>query len=83
MQAGACPSNPPFQFGYQAGAGYDLVTGIGSIDAKNLVAATAYLEENGLVVPGLVYRLLGFGRTGHLEFIAQRAPRDDAGRPAS
>jgi hypothetical protein len=41
--------------------------------AKNRTAATAYLERNGLVVPGLVYRLLGFGRTGHLEFIAQRA----------
>jgi hypothetical protein len=39
---------------------------------KNRVAATAYLEENGLVVPGLTYRLLGFGRTGHLELISQR-----------
>jgi len=41
--------------------------------AKNRVAATAYLEATGRVVPGMVYRLLGFGRTGHLEFIAQRA----------
>jgi hypothetical protein len=41
--------------------------------AKNRVTATAYLEETGRVVPGLVYRLLGFGRTGHLELIAQRA----------
>jgi hypothetical protein len=41
--------------------------------AKNRVAATAYLEESGRVVPGLTYRLLGFGRTGHLELIAQRA----------
>ena len=41
--------------------------------AKNRVAATAYLEQSGRVVPGLVYRLLGFGRTGHLEFAAQRA----------
>ena len=40
---------------------------------KNRVAATAYLEENGRVVPGLIYRLLGFGRTGHLELISQRA----------
>ena len=39
---------------------------------KNRVAATAYLEENGLVVPGLTYRLLGCGRTGHLELISQR-----------
>jgi hypothetical protein len=41
--------------------------------AKNRTAATAYLEETGRVVPGLVYRLLGFGRTGHLELISQRA----------
>jgi len=41
--------------------------------AKNRLAATAYLEETGRVVPGLVYRLLGFGRTGHLELISQRA----------
>jgi hypothetical protein len=40
---------------------------------KNRVAATAYLEDNGRVVPGLIYRLLGFGRTGHLELISQRA----------
>lgn len=35
----ACPASPPFQFGYTAGAGYDQVTGLGSIDAANLVAA--------------------------------------------
>ncbi len=34
-----CPSNPPYQFGYTAGPGYDQVTGLGSIDAANLVAA--------------------------------------------
>jgi hypothetical protein len=41
--------------------------------AKNRAAATACLEETGRVVPGMVYRLLGFGRTGHLELISQRA----------
>jgi subtilase family serine protease len=35
----SCPSNPPYQFGYAAGPGYDQVTGVGSIDAANLVAA--------------------------------------------
>jgi hypothetical protein len=40
---------------------------------KDRVAATACLEDNGRVIPGLVYRLLGLGRTGHLELIAQRA----------
>ncbi|MBL7489739.1 hypothetical protein I6A60_29420 [Frankia sp. AgB1.9] len=40
---------------------------------KNRVAATTYLEDHGLVVPGMIYRLLGLGRTGHLELISQRA----------
>ncbi|MGW0708911.1 hypothetical protein ACWD4G_23680 [Streptomyces sp. NPDC002643] len=35
-------------------------------------AATAYLEEHGLVEERLVYRLLGLGRTGHLELVEQR-----------
>jgi hypothetical protein len=34
-----CPSQPPYQYGYQAGPGYDMVTGLGSVDAHNLVAA--------------------------------------------
>ncbi|WP_069625402.1 hypothetical protein [Streptomyces niveus] len=34
--------------------------------------ATAYLQEHGLVNDLLVYRLLGLGRTGHLELIEQR-----------
>jgi hypothetical protein len=34
-----CPSSAPFQFGFAAGPGYDQVTGLGSIDAANLVAA--------------------------------------------
>ncbi|WP_405833013.1 hypothetical protein [Streptomyces sp. NBC_01176] len=34
--------------------------------------ATAYLQDHGLVDDLLVYRLLGLGRTGHLELIEQR-----------
>ncbi|MET8014760.1 hypothetical protein ABZU86_32665 [Streptomyces sp. NPDC005271] len=34
--------------------------------------ATAYLEERGLVEERIVYRLLGLGRTGHLELVEQR-----------
>ncbi len=32
-----CPSTPPYQFGYNAGTGYDQVTGWGSVDACNFV----------------------------------------------
>lgn len=34
-----CPSSPPYQYGYSCGPGYDLVTGIGSIDVAQLVNA--------------------------------------------
>lgn len=34
--------------------------------------ATRYLEERGLVEQRIVYRLLGLGRTGHLELVEQR-----------
>ncbi|HTS04702.1 MAG TPA: protease pro-enzyme activation domain-containing protein, partial [Candidatus Eisenbacteria bacterium] len=30
-----CPKTAPFQYGFSAGAGYDQVTGLGSIDANN------------------------------------------------
>ncbi|MGH3940392.1 MAG: hypothetical protein ACRDTG_17505 [Pseudonocardiaceae bacterium] len=40
--------------------------------SKNRVAATRYLEDRGLVDPRLVYRLLGLGRSGHLELFEQR-----------
>lgn len=35
-------------------------------------AATRYLEDHGLVEDRIVYRLLGLGRTGHLELVEQR-----------
>jgi hypothetical protein len=34
-----CPSSPPLQYGYSAGAGYDPVTGLGSVDAAKLLTA--------------------------------------------
>jgi Pro-kumamolisin, activation domain len=34
-----CPATPPYQYGFDAGPGYDLATGIGSVDVANLVAA--------------------------------------------
>jgi subtilase family serine protease len=37
--AAKCPSSGPAQFGYSAGTGYDLVTGLGSLDANVLVTS--------------------------------------------
>ena len=34
-----CPATAPFQFGFSAGVGYDLVTGLGSVDANALAVA--------------------------------------------
>lgn len=34
--------------------------------------ATRYLEDHGMVEERIVYRLLGLGRTGHLELVEQR-----------
>ena len=34
-----CPTAAPFQYGFSAGAGYDQVTGLGTIDVANLVNA--------------------------------------------
>ncbi len=36
-----CPAQPPREFGYSAGAGYDQVTGLGSIDAFALADSFA------------------------------------------
>jgi len=45
-----CPASPPYQFGYSAGAGYDQVTGLGSIDVANLVAAWTALTPTSTVL---------------------------------
>ena len=37
--ASRCPTAAPFQIGFSAGTGYDLVTGLGSIDANKLVTS--------------------------------------------
>jgi hypothetical protein len=39
---------------------------------KNRVAATGYLADRGMIDPRMTYRLLGLGRTGHVELFDQR-----------
>jgi hypothetical protein len=48
-----CPTSPPFQFGYNAGPGYDLATGLGSVDALNLVEAWGSSVAGNLPAPTL------------------------------
>jgi len=49
-----CPSTAPYQFGYTAGPGYDPVTGLGSVDAYNLLPAWASFYGPTAAISGLV-----------------------------
>jgi hypothetical protein len=48
-----CPANPPLQFGYSAGVGYDQASGLGSIDVYNLVTAWKSASSGNLPAPTL------------------------------
>jgi hypothetical protein len=48
-----CPAAVPFQFGYSAGVGYDQATGLGSVDAFNLVEAWGSSLGGNLPAPTL------------------------------
>jgi hypothetical protein len=48
-----CPASPPYQFGYSAGIGYDQASGLGSIDAFNLVTAWGSPGTGNLLAPTL------------------------------
>jgi subtilase family serine protease len=49
-----CPATAPFQIGYTAGVGYNLATGLGSIDAYNLVMAWGSPGGGNLPAPTLL-----------------------------
>jgi len=48
-----CPATAPFQLGYSAGAGYDKATGLGSVDAFNLLEAWGSAIAGNLPAPTL------------------------------
>jgi hypothetical protein len=48
-----CPSSAPFQIGYSAGIGYDQASGLGSIDAFNLVTTWNSSSSGNLPAPTL------------------------------
>jgi hypothetical protein len=49
-----CPATAPFQFGFSAGVGYDQATGLGSVDAFNLVTAWGSSVAGNLPAPTLI-----------------------------
>jgi subtilase family serine protease len=48
-----CPTSAPFEFGYLAAPGYDLVSGNGSVDANALVQAWSALRPTGTSLVGI------------------------------
>jgi hypothetical protein len=48
-----CPAGAPYQMGYSAGVGYDQATGLGSVDAYNLVTAWGSSGTGNLPAPTL------------------------------
>jgi subtilase family serine protease len=60
-----CPTTAPFQIGYSAGAGYDLVTGLGSIDANVLVTSwPTFVASPDFSVGGSPATVVGPGQSG-------------------
>jgi hypothetical protein len=59
-----CPASAPFQIGYTAGVGYDQATGLGSIDAYNLVTAWKSPGTGNLPAPTLTAPAIGLAGAG-------------------
>jgi len=59
-----CPASAPFQIGYTAGVGYDQATGLGSVDAYNLVTAWGSSGAGNLPAPTLTAPAIGLAGVG-------------------
>jgi hypothetical protein len=60
-----CPTTAPFQIGFNAGAGYDLVTGLGSVDANVLVTSWPnFVATPDFSVGGTPVAVVGPGQSG-------------------
>jgi subtilase family serine protease len=76
-----CPKTAPFQYGYSATTGYDLVTGLGSIDVNNLfsnwntgkVATTATISATPTTITA--------GSTQSIMLTAAVSPNSGTGTP--
>jgi pseudomonalisin len=60
-----CPTSGAAQFGYSAGAGYDLVTGLGSVDVVSLITAWQGISPSAdFSIEGLQTAVSAAGVTG-------------------
>jgi subtilase family serine protease len=63
--ASRCPTTAPFQIGFSAGNGYDLVTGLGSIDANVLVTSwPGFVVQPGFSVGATAVNVTAPGQAG-------------------
>ncbi len=76
-----CPKTAPFQYGYLATAGYDLVTGLGSIDVGNLF--TNWNKGKVLTTPLLTVTptTINAGSSANLTLTAVVNPNTGSGTP--
>ncbi len=54
-----CPTSTPFQYGFNAGTGYDQVTGLGSIDANNFAQVMKKAPTTIILTPSATSVNLG------------------------
>jgi subtilase family serine protease len=60
-----CPSSAPLQIGFSAGTGYDLVTGLGSVDANVLVTSwPGFVTAGDFSIGGSPATVLAPGQSG-------------------
>ena len=60
-----CPTTAPLQIGFNAGPGYDLVTGLGSVDANLLVRAwPSFVVTPDFSLGGTPVTVVGPGQSG-------------------
>ena len=60
-----CPTNAPFQYGFSAGAGYDEVTGLGSLNLNTLITSwPGYAPAAGFGVSGSAISISAAGGSG-------------------
>jgi subtilase family serine protease len=63
--ADRCPTTAPFRIGFRAGPGYDVVTGLGSIDANALVTSwPGFVIEPGFSVAATSATVSAPGQSG-------------------
>lgn len=76
-----CPKTAPFQYGFSAGAGYDLVTGLGTIDVNNLFTNWNNGKIATTSVMGVIPVTITAGSSQAVTLKAVVSPTSGGGKP--